>query len=351
MYYIALILLSIMTSTVHGSSYENNKTNIGVYANHISSCNLDHKFGDMLCINRDYESVIQYHDVKSTVFCPYHYCVTFRTEGSNLACTGYSYLKMSGSMSDIINPLSPNNSALEFTGEGDAENVKVGTSFEGYNVLIDYFRQSVETEYDTDIIDVQCGEDSKLITCVYMSDGKSDCFGAVDEHFNDFITSVILGVAVPGSLSFACYLLLWALGKKYNCANNGCITTLLTPIIVEICCMLILFVAADFIVKILPFLVASLIGIWVGKVLSDVVTGCFVAWSRQLAGRVGDEDNYGSGERTGMLRNSNKDKGSKGESRFVIGDDDSDEVEDGMTEIELGSVKGDKDSEDELKRI
>lgn len=346
---LALTVLAI--STVEGTSYENNKTNVGVYANHISSCNLDHKFGDMLCINRDYESVIQYHDVKAAVFCPYHYCVTFRTEENKLACTGYSYLKMSGSMSEYINPLSPNNSALEFSGEGDAENVKVGVMFEGYNVLIDYFRQSIETYFGGQdsgqvIVDVKCddGDGSKLVTCVYFSNGKSECFGAKDVVFYDFITSLVLGVVVPGSLSFACYIILWVLGNKYSCAKNGCITVLLTPIIVEVCCLLILFVAADFIVKVFPFLIASLVGIWIGKGLTDMLTGCFSVWSGKLTGRV--ENDYGSGERTGMLRNSNKDGATKANQQFVIGEeDDSDEVEGGMTEIELGSVRGDEDDE------
>ena len=345
---ITFFTLALIIVAVEGSSYENNKTNVGVYANHISSCNLDHKMGDMLCINRDYESVIQYHDVSNVVFCPYHYCVTFRTEKNKLICTGYSYLEMSGSMSDIINPLSQNNSALALAGEGDVTNIKVGKSYEGYNILIDYFRPSVETMFDASefIVDVTCGEsDSEMVTCAYLSDGSEHCFGATDITFNDFIPSIVLGVAVPGSLSLACYLILWALSTKWSWATNGCITTMLTPIIVEVICMVILFVGAGFIVKVLPFLIASLVGIWIGKVLCDIITGCFGAWKSKMVGKVDDE--YGAGERTGMLRNSNSDKGN---SRFVISDDNDDD-DGGMTEIELGSVAGADDEAAEVKRI
>lgn len=344
---IVLFTLALIIVTVEGSSYENNKTNVGVYANHISSCNLDHKVGDMLCINRDYESVIQYHDVSNVVFCPYHYCVTFRTKQNKLVCTGYSYLKMSGPMSEIINPLSLNNSALALAGEGDASNIRVGKSFEGYNVLIDYFRPSVETHFDGSefIVDVTCGEsDSKVVTCAYLSDGSEHCFGALDVTFNDFIPSVILGVAVPGSLSLACYLILWAMSSKWTFARNGCVITMLTPIVVEVICMIILFVGADFIVKVLPFLIASLVGIWIGKVLCDIVTGCFEAWCSRMIGKVNDE--YGVGERTGMLHNNDGDERDSGSPKFVIDDDDDDSG--GMTNIELGSIGG---SSYEVKRI
>lgn len=341
MYKTFIFIVANLIAVAKGSSYENNKTNVGVYANHISSCNLDHKFGDMLCINRDYESVIQYHDVRAATFCPYHYCVTFRLSENKLACTGYSYLKMSGSMSEHINPLSPNDTALAFSGEGDAKNIKIGSSFQGYNILIDYFRQSVETEFENSIVDVQCSE--PLTTCVYMVDGSKNCFGATDINFFSFMTSIVLGIVVPGSLSFACYIILWVTSKKYKCASNGCVVTITTPIVVEVCCMLILFVAADFIVKVWPFLLASIIGIWVGKLLCDMISGCFGAWQS----RVGDNgDTYGSGERDGMLHNSRK----KSESQFVIDDTVDDTGDDGMTEIELGSIKAEED-DNQVKRI
>lgn len=334
-----VVFLFFNSNRVNGASYENNKTNVGVYANHISSCNLDHTFGDMLCINRDYESVIQYHDVRTATFCPYHYCVTFRTETSKLACTGYSYLKMSGSMNEIINPLSTNDTGLAFSGIGDAKNIKIGSSFEGYNILIDYFRQSVETYFKQPLVSVECSE--KMTTCVSLSDGSNVCFGATDLNFNDFLASVVLGVVVPGAMSFGSYLILWVVSTKYRWAKNGCIITIMCPIFVETCCMLILFVAADFIVKVLPFLLASIIGIWLGKVLTDIVTSCLIVWRKKLTGKVGDD--YGSGERTGMLRrggNSISD-----DSKFVIEEDND------LTEIELGTIKEEGDEEVEIKNI
>lgn len=338
MFKLAILILAATTTVCVGSKYEDNQTNVGVYANHISSCNLNHYNGNMLCINRDYESVIQYHDVASATFCPYHYCVTFRTTPEKLACTGYVYVQMSGTMSDEINPLTPNKSNTHFTGNPDDDYINVGYMFEGFNVLIDRFEQSVETDMGLPIVDIQCEEPQT--TCVSLADGTLSCFGGKGLVYHDFITSAILGIVVPGAMSFVCYMILE--NVKYKCAKNWCVTKLFTPILIEVCCMLILFVASDFIVKVLPFLLASLLGILFGNLTCELVVTCFIIWKRQLTGRVQSE--YGSGSSSsGMLKNSNSDK--QKQRHFEIGgaddddDDNQDDSDDGMTEIELGQIK------------
>lgn len=333
-----LYTLSFLMASASASSYEDNNTNVGVYVNHVSSCNLNHPTGNMLCINRDYESVIQYHDVRGATFCPYHYCVTFRTDENKLTCTGYVYLKMSGTMDEYLNPLTPNVSNEKFTGDPDDDYIKIGTAFLGYNVLVDRFEQSVETAVDKAIVAVECLE--PYSTCIVYGDGEKECFGAKDVVFNEFIESALLGLVVPGALSFTLYIISGGLYKA--CLTNPCFSVITIPMIVAICCALILFVASDFIVKVFPFIIASLFGIISGFLLARFIFGLIILWKKQF-GKVGDE--YGSGESTGMLRNKYRDgEGAVAkEDKFQIsGDDDSDEdINDSgkMTEIELGSIK------------
>lgn len=330
MYFLVFVLL---IATCNGSSYEDNTTHVGVYANHISSCNLNHRTGNMLCINRDYESVIQYHDVSSATFCPYHYCVTFNGIPDKLACTGYVYLKMSGGMDEEINPLTPNKSNTKFTGNPEEDYIDIGYMFEGYNLLIDRFEQSVETIMDGPIVNVQCEEPET--TCVSLGDGAVTCFGGVGLTYHDFVSSVMLGVIIPGAMSFVCYLLLANVNHK--CAQNGCITKITVPVFVEVCCMFILFVASDFIVRVFPFLFSSILGIVAGNVLCEMVVNCFLSWKGRWSKRVDTENSL---ERSGMLRNSKKKKKKSAGGDFVIDEEDEDDVDgEGLTEIELGGVK------------
>lgn len=312
-----LLLLLFLIVTV--SAYEDNTTNVGVYSNHISACNVNHATGNMLCINQNYESVIQYHDVRSTTFCPYHYCVVFNTEMDKLACSGYVFKKISASMTDQINPLTPNITNDRFTGNPDDDYVDVGTPFEGNNIFIDRFEQSVETYMGELIVEVAC--DSPLGTCVLLEDGSKNCFGGQGLVFHTMFESIVLGVIVPGLMAFGLYLALTFMSCEF--ASNGCVQILVVPTLVEIFCALILFVAPDFIVKVAPFLAASALGIALGKLSSNTITACFV--------RKPNID-YSTGERDGMLKNSTNAR----VANFEIGDDDDDDED--VTEIELGAV-------------
>lgn len=318
----------LIATSVSASNYEDNSTNVGVYVNHISACNLNHDTGNMLCLNRMFESVIQYHDVRDTAFCPFHYCVLFGGERNKVTCTGYVYLKMSGSMDEYLNPLTPNKDNEKFTGDPKNDYVKVGTAFLNYNVLIDRFEQSVETSVDSEIQKVTCAE--PYSTCLEYSDGSNPtCFGAQEVVFHTMVESALLGLVVPGSLAFLMYALSGAFYK--SCLTNPCFSVITIPLLVAICCVLILFVGSDFIVKVFPFLFASIFGVILGFLCTKSMYGALDLCKRQWAGRVGDS--YGAGGETET-------------SQFVIGsdgasdddDEDDQEVTNKVTEIELNKV-------------
>jgi hypothetical protein len=328
---LVMTLVALATTyPVRAANYEDNSTNVGVYVNHLSACNLNHATGNMLCLNSMFESVIQYHDVRDAVFCPYHYCVLFRGDSKKVTCTGYVYLKMSGTMDEYLNPLTPNASNVKFTGNPDDDFVKVGTSLLNYNILIDRFEQSVETSVVNDIAKVTCMK--PYSTCLEYVDGTDDlCFGAKGVVFHGILESALLGLVVPGLMAFVMYVVAGGLYK--DCLIHPCFTVISIPLLVTICCMLILFVASDFIVKIYPFLFASIFGIILGFLCARALYSALDVCKQTVNGRV--DDTYGTGgETTGMI-NANDE--------FVIGDDDDDDDDKGgLTEIELGTPKNKK---------
>lgn len=299
-------------------AYEDNTTNVGVYVNHVSSCNLNHNTGNMLCINRDYESVTQYHNVRQTVFCPYHYCVLFDMERKKVSCTGYVYLKISGSMEKYFNPLTPKASLESFTGNPNEEYVTIGTSFLGYNVIIDRFEQSVETTVGDENIDsVRCMD--PYSTCIEFEDGSEKCFGAIGEKFHNLLHSSLLGLSVTGALAFSVYFIA---GVTYKgCLLNPCFSVITIPMLVSLCSVLILFVASDFIVKTLPFIISSMIGIACGFLTAKSLLGCIDIFKRPSTASV----DIGSTETVQL--------------QGYVTDDDDEGEDAGMTEIELGTIK------------
>lgn len=321
MFKIAVLLCLLSLS--RASSYEDNSTNVGVYVNHVSSCNLNHVSGNMLCINRDYESAIQYHDVKHVTFCPYQYCVIFKTNNKQITCTGYVYLKMSGSMNEYLNPLTPNITNENFTGDPNNDYIKIGTAFLGYNILVDRFEQSVQTDVNIPIRTVRCMD--PYSTCIDYADGSEECFGAKGLEFHGFLESTVFGFFIPGTLAFAIYIIAGGLYK--NCIRNPCFTIITIPSIVVVCCSLILFVASDFIVKVFPFIIASLFGIIGGFLSSKVVFAAIDVRERKSGVRVTNDGD----ESAGMLEKNNV---NQSDSNFKIEDDDGE-----LTEIELGTRK------------
>jgi hypothetical protein len=327
---LSLVLVLVLVNAV--AAYEDNETNVGVYSNHISSCNWNHNTDNMICINRDFESVIQFHGVALATFCPYHYCVTFENEVGKIACTGYVFSKISAGMGDgdsaAINPLTPDLSNDRFTGNPTDDYVNLRTSFEGNNIFIDRFEQSVETYFGDDIVEVQCKE--PLTTCVSVAGGETTCFGGDGLTFHTFTESVVLGFFVPMSMAILIYLSLACVKWRcrLGCAYNSCVTMVAVPLTVEVLCALILFVAPDFIVKVGAFITASVIGIVAGKLIVDVLVKFLMPPTPKRSTRP-------SPERKGMLKKSSR----VGDPRFHVGTDDDDEDELGsLAEIELGSV-------------
>jgi hypothetical protein len=330
-----LFIIILFSHILLAYSYEDNTTNVGVYANHLSSCNLNHDTGNLLCINQVYGSVIQYHDVIDVTMCPYHYCVQFDTDEFKLVCTGYVYLKIGG---DNINPLTPNGTYnTHFTGDPDNEIIDIGVILDGFNILIDHFEQNVETTLAKPFEDVICKD--PISTCVQFEDGDELCFGGDKMTFHGFVESLILGLVIPGAMSFVIYLLFMNL--HLSCASNACVIIIIIPFMLEFCCMLIVFLDSDFIVQIPIFVIASMVGIAAGRVLAVTAVSCvsFVTTNR-IRTAIGDGD-----ENKGMLKRSGQvvDSGSM----FVIGDDDDYEDHENynLTEIELGDTNAVSDTD------
>lgn len=259
------VFFMLFVTNSFASVVENNETNVGVFVNHLSSCNLNHETGNMLCINQDFNTVIQYHDVKQVAMCPYHYCVLF--EGNKeYSCTGYIWTLVGGKMNTHLNPLTPNTSYVGFTGNPSDEHIYVGRTFLGYNIIINYFEQNVDNHSPKAIDSITCFE--PYSTKVMYQDGTNDIFGAHDIKFRGMFESLLLGVIIHTTMSFAMYIFAFSFCKcgRSSTAINLC----LIPLVTFLSCYMILFVAERFVVKILEFIISSIFGIVFGYILASI---------------------------------------------------------------------------------
>ena len=317
-----ILLFILLVTAVNASVFENNETNVGVFVNHLSSCNLNHDTNNMLCINQDYNTVIQYHDVAQVTMCQYHYCILFK---GNLeySCTGYILTLIGGKMDKHLNPLTPNSSLVGFSGDPGDDHVSVGYVFLGYNILIDFFEQNVDNDVSKPIDTISCME--PYSTHVLYKDGSEEIFGAYGIIFRSIFESLVLGVLIHGTIAFILYIFALSFCR---CANSTTVVNLfLIPLITLISCFLILFVAEDFVVKIFPFTISSVIGVILGYIIASIVFNSIL---------------YCKGNK----RNNNIDI--EENTQFVIDGDGDDESENenenettdnsSITEIELGKV-------------
>lgn len=263
MLFISIIVL--LFTTVCGSSFENNETNIGVFVNHLSSCNFNHDTGNVMCINQDYNTVIQYHDVNQIAMCPYHYCILFEGK-QEYSCTGYILTLIGGTMDKHLNPLSPDMSYVGFTGNPEDDHVSVGYTFLGYNILIDYFEQNVDNVSNKIIKSISCME--PYSTHIVYEDGTSDMFGAHEVIFRNIIQSLVIGSVIHTCIAFSLYIISLSLCK---CLNGIIVNMAFIPFVTFLSCYLILFVAEDFVVKVFPFTISSIIGIMMGYIMASSV--------------------------------------------------------------------------------
>jgi hypothetical protein len=303
-------VLAIFVCYVDASVVENNETNVAVYVNHLSSCNLNHNTGNMLCINQDYNTVIQYHDVKQVAMCPYHYCVLFNGD-VEYSCTGYVLTLIGGKMDTHLNPLTPNTSFVGFTGNPNDDHIEVGHSFLGYNILINYFEQNVVNHSPVPIDSVECMD--PYSTRVRYQDGSFDVFGAHGIVFRGMVESLLLGVVIHSSIAFTMYLFTFSFCKCGR--NNICIDLFLVPLVTFLSCYMILFVAKRFVIKVLEFIISSIFGILFGFIPASIFFNSIVYCRKKNAvkNRVDIEESR----------------------QFVIDTDDDDDDGVQMTEIQL----------------
>lgn len=306
---------------------DSNITNVNVYINKISSCNYNSVSSNLLCATQEFETLVQFHKVNFIKMCDYHYCVMFKDEHKTISCSGYLLKLIGGDMNTYINALSPNDEAIDFTANSD--NVHpIGKAFKGYNVLIESFVQNVQTTFEKNIVDVDCGELHS--TCVrFEDDGEVQCFGANEFKFYDSASSLIFGLLIPGVLSLTMYLLSYGLCWT-RFSRNYFVIFILIPIQIVIFSMLILFQAERFIVKTHVFMIGSIFGIIIGHVLSNILIKCLTCFKDKKT-RVDMEENI-------HLTDENA------KDDFVIGDDgesstsDEDDDKESVVTIELNKV-------------
>lgn len=256
-----MIAMLTMPFASYATAIENNETNVAIYVNHLSSCSLNHGTRNMLCINQEFNSVIQYHDVKQVAMCPYHYCVLFR--GSmEYSCTGYVLTLLGGTMQRHLNPLTPNQSLTEFPKD---DHVSIGQSFQGYNILIDYFEQSVNNHVNQSVRSVACLD--PYSTQVTYEDGTVDVFGAHGIVFRDYVESLLIGVGIHSGIAAVLYS-----GFLTACKSNVITNLCVVPGATFLACYLILFVAEEFVVRIFAFILSSVVGVAIGYILASIVS-------------------------------------------------------------------------------
>lgn len=311
------LAFTTLFASAFASVVENNETNVKVYVNHLSSCNLNHGTGNMLCINQDFNTVIQYHDVKQVAMCPYHYCVLFNSK-QQYSCTGYVLTLIGGKMDTHLNPLSPNNSLVSFTGNPDDDHVDVGRTFLGYNVLINFFEQNVDNRVtEKSITTVECIE--PYSTHVAYADGSSDIFGAYDVVFRGSVESLLLGVIIHNSIAFTLYIFTMSFCRCGK--DNTCVNLFVIPLVTFLSCYMILFVAKNFVVKIFEFTISSIFGVVMGYILASILFSS-ILYCRRKRGTVDIEE----------------------AKQFVIGDDGDDDTDDdgdghGNGDVQMTEVK------------
>lgn len=262
-YFIATLLY---ISYTNAQNVKTNITNVGVYLNKISSCNFNSQTGNLLCASQEFETLIQYHNVKYIKMCDYHYCIKFENDDKTLSCSGYVLKPIGGNMDTLINPLSPFDRLLY----KDSSNVhKIDKKFMGYNIKIDSFIQNVQTTFEDSILDIEC----KLphSTCIRFENKKDlQCFGSEGLTFYDSSTSIVWGIFIPTSFAFLLYSISYSLCfEKFS--SNHFVIFILIPVLVFTSSLILLFWVERFIVKEYVFFIGNIFGIILGHQISRLL--------------------------------------------------------------------------------
>jgi hypothetical protein len=318
---------------------EDNKTHVGVYVNHISSCNFNHNTLEVICVNDAHDTLIQYSNVKAIAMCDYHYCMRFHGDDHKVICTGYTWTHGR----HAYNPLTtPDASATSTTSNSTElrsafEAVDVGDWFLGWNIQVDQFVQNYASLYDNEVKAVVCGPEP-YTTCVVTESNGTDvksCAGMVGVTLRDQVGSLFLGVNLLALISGVQYVPLRYLFPVLR--ESLVFNMVVVPCFSVVLSMVLLVVAQNFVVKMAMFLIGAFLGVTGGYILSEValrMTMCLVGDNRVSA--------EAEAESTSMLRSE--------PSKFVIEDNGGDEeggggdLEDvdlgdgGETTIELGQI-------------
>lgn len=258
----ALSSSDVSVTTSDGTTEE---SGVEVVGNEIVSCNLNTDTGNMLCANRGYDTIIQYHNVRQLMMCEYHYCVTFTDDEDVLTCSGYVYKSNAVGSSKLYNPLTPWGSDSDSSTRADGTVVELGTPFNGYNILVDLFENAVHSDFSTEVSNISCFE--KYSTCVTFSNGSETCFGPLEITFLNWIQSSLVGVAMMGSIAF--FYSFGGICISERLVKNPCAIVVLIPFLVCCCSFLILFVGESVIVQVSSFILFSTYGIALAYLLAS----------------------------------------------------------------------------------
>lgn len=257
-----LVVFLLFVFQVNAITFNSNNSDIEIFVNHLSSCNYNKETKNMVCVSLNYNTIVQFHNVKDVAMCDYHYCILYDNQ-VDYSCSGYTYTLIGGSMQTHINPLSVNVSNVGIISE---ERIPIGTLFLGYNIIIDYFVQNVVNLNSSEYIkSISCGD--KYSTKINYLDNTSIEFGANNIVFHGTFESLILGSLIHSAFACFIYLILFCFSKSTNYMLNF----MVVPIMTIMLCYLILFVAERFIVKVFAFVLSSLCGILVGYLMAQTI--------------------------------------------------------------------------------
>lgn len=339
-----IAILTLLVGSCCGTVVENNKTNIGVYVNQISSCNFNHNTLEVLCVNSGVDSLMQYSNVEKLAMCEYNYCLTFRNDPSNVICSGYVWSHRSHVYDPLVTP------GAAIVDSSSAQNYSVNQWFLGYNVMVDSFVQNRKSTYEGEVKALFCGEPGEYVSCVSVEDTNgtitSYCGGMVDVTLRDQLSSFLLGITVLFLISGLQYVPL-----RYafvSIRENMVVNMLAIPAVSLSIAVILVTVTQSMLVKSTVFILGAFIGIMIGYMTSELLINLTVCiWGRTQVGSSADP-----GETANMLKCGEANVGA----RFVITGEDEDDLEDvslsdnedddGTTTIELSEVRDSDDQEE-----
>lgn len=324
---------SLLLYLASGSVVENNRTNTGVYVNHISSCNFNHNTLEVVCVNSEHETLVQYNNVNRLAMCEYHFCLTFRDKSSDVLCSGYQWSHGKHSYDPLTTPLAANHS-FDYPGY---QSMTVEEWFLGYNIMVEFFVQNKVSIYDGQVNQVNCGTDG-YTSCVSFVDSNgtehTSCGGLVDLHMRDPIGSFLLGINMLAMISGFQYIPVRYLFISLR--ESLVMNTLVIPCLSIVIAFVLVSVAQSMLVKTAMFIIGAFIGIVVGYIFSDFALRLTVCiWGP--GGAVGVQEDLTESVR--MLKE-------KDEPKFEISADDSEEdleitgTGEGLEDISLADESG-----------